>query len=53
MVGAGIDIYTVGKIIGHASIVSTQRYAHLADEKLLSAAEAGAARLEGGWSREA
>lgn len=53
MVGAGIDIYTVGKIIGHSSIVSTQRYAHLADDKLMAAVSAGASKLDVSWSKGA
>lgn len=44
MVAAGIDIYAVGKVLGHASVQSTQRYAHLANDTLLAAVEAGAAK---------
>ena len=50
-VSSGCDIYTVGKILGHSSIASTQRYAHLADEQLMAAAEAGAAKLDVSWSK--
>lgn len=42
---AGIDLYTIGKVLGHSDYKSTQRYAHLADETLLAAVEAGAAKL--------
>lgn len=51
MVGAGIDLYTVGKIIGHLSIASTERYSHLASDTLMAAAEAGASKLEVNWSK--
>jgi integrase len=29
LIGVGVDLYTVSKILGHASIASTERYAHL------------------------
>lgn len=31
---AGVDLYTVAKVLGHKSIVTTQRYAHLNTESL-------------------
>lgn len=34
MVNAGIDLYTVGGVLGHKSAVSTARYAHLAQQRL-------------------
>jgi integrase len=34
MINAGIDLYTVGGVLGHKSAVSTARYAHLATERL-------------------
>lgn len=34
MINEGIDLYTVGAVLGHRSSASTQRYAHLATEKL-------------------
>lgn len=37
MINAGIDLYTVGGVLGHKSTASTQRYAHLATAKLRSA----------------
>lgn len=45
MVNAGIDIYAVGRILGHKTIVSSQRYSHLANDTLLAAVEAGAAKM--------
>lgn len=44
MVNSGVDLFAVGKVLGHASYQSTQRYAHLANDTLLAAVEAGAAR---------
>lgn len=48
MVNSGVDLFAVGKVLGHASYQSTQRYSHLANDTLLAAAEAGAAKA--GWS---
>jgi len=45
MINAGIDLYAVGKVLGHADHKSTMRYSHLANETLLAAVEAGAARM--------
>jgi integrase len=50
MINAGIDLYTVGKMIGHVSVASTTRYSHLANDTLMAAAEAGAAKLDVNWS---
>lgn len=50
MAGAGIDLYTIGKVLGHESIASTVRYSHLTNEMLMAAAEAGAAKLDVNWS---
>ncbi|WP_292046070.1 MULTISPECIES: site-specific integrase [unclassified Brevundimonas] len=44
LVAAGIDLYAVGKILGHANVASTARYSHLANDTLLKAVEAGAAK---------
>ncbi|MBS0333963.1 MAG: site-specific integrase, partial [Proteobacteria bacterium] len=44
MVNSGIDLFAVGKVLGHASYQSTQRYSHLAQDTLLAAVEAGAAK---------
>ena len=29
MLGMGVDLYTIGKILGHSNVQTTQRYAHL------------------------
>jgi integrase len=44
MVNSGISLLAVGKVLGHANYQSTQRYAHLANDTLLAAVEAGAAK---------
>lgn len=38
LVNAGCSLYEVQKILGHASVVMTQRYSHLSQESLLRAA---------------
>ena len=35
---SGIDLYTVGRLLGHTNIASTERYAHLADDHIREAA---------------
>ncbi len=40
---SGLDLYTVGRLLGHADVASTERYAHLADEHVREAA----ARISG------
>ncbi len=35
----GIDLYTVSKLLGHASIKTTERYAHLAEGHVANAVE--------------
>lgn len=37
LINAGIDLYTVGAVLGHKDARSTQRYAHLATDKLADA----------------
>lgn len=37
MINAGVDLYTVGGVLGHKSAVSTARYAHLAQARLREA----------------
>lgn len=37
MVNDGVDLYTVGVVLGHKTVVSTKRYAHLATSSLRSA----------------
>jgi len=44
MVNSGVDLFAVGKVLGHASYQSTQRYAHLDNDTLLAAVEAGATK---------
>ena len=44
MVNSGVDLFAVGKVLGHANVASTARYSHLASDTLLTAAEAGAAK---------
>lgn len=45
MVNAGIDLFAVGKVLGHKNVASTQRYSHLSNDTLLAAVEAGAAKM--------
>lgn len=45
MVNAGVDLFAVGKVLGHKNIASSQRYSHLANDTLMAAVEAGAAKL--------
>lgn len=47
MCAAGIDLYAVGKVLGHANVASTARYSHLNNQTLLAAVEAGAAKQAG------
>lgn len=37
MINAGVDLYTVGGVLGHKSAISTKRYAHLAADTLRDA----------------
>jgi integrase len=37
MINEGVDLYTVGAVLGHKTAASTQRYAHLATESLRTA----------------
>jgi integrase len=41
----GVSLATVGKLLGHANLASTARYSHIADDTLMTAVEAGAAKL--------
>jgi site-specific recombinase XerD len=36
---AGVDLYTVKELMGHSTILMTERYAHLAPEHKASAVE--------------
>jgi integrase len=44
MVNSGVDIFAVGKVLRHVNVASTARYSHLANDTLLAAVEAGAAK---------
>ncbi|GAC1611339.1 MAG: hypothetical protein NVS3B3_22250 [Aquirhabdus sp.] len=37
MINAGVDLYTVGGVLGHKSAQSTKRYSHLATKTLAEA----------------
>lgn len=37
MVNGGVDLYTVGRVLGHRDARSTQRYAHLTHDTLAGA----------------
>lgn len=37
MINAGVDLYTVGAVLGHKSAISTKRYAHLATASIRDA----------------
>lgn len=37
LINAGVDLYTVGRVLGHKDSRSTQRYSHLAVETLMAA----------------
>ena len=50
---AGIDLYTVGKLMGHVNVSSTARYSHLQNSTLMAATEAGVAKLNVDWSQGA
>lgn len=50
MINAGIDLFAVGRILGHADHQSTLRYSHLADETLMKAVEAGALQMNVNWA---
>jgi integrase len=45
MINAGIDLFAVGRVLGHADHKSTMRYSHLANDTLLAAVEAGARKM--------
>jgi integrase len=37
MINSGVDLFTVGGVLGHVSMVSTKRYSHLVTDKLADA----------------
>lgn len=53
MINAGIDLFAVGRILGHADHQSTMRYSHLANDTLMQAVEAGAAKMNVNWATPA
>lgn len=54
MINSGIDLYTVGGVLGHKSSVSTARYAHLAQDRLREAvAKIGGRKLQPGGKKKA
>lgn len=53
MINAGIDSFAVGRILGQADHQSTMRYSHLANDTLMKAVEAGAAKMNVGWTQQA
>ena len=50
MINAGIDLFAVGRVLGHADHKSTMRYSHLANDTLLAAVEAGSLKQAVDWS---
>lgn len=50
MINAGIDLFAVGRILGHADHKSTMRYSHLANDTLMKAVEAGATNMNVNWA---
>lgn len=44
MVNSGVDLFAVGKVLGHANVASSARYSHLANDTLIAAVEAGASK---------
>jgi integrase len=53
MINAGIDLFAVGRILGHADHQSTMRYSHLANDTLMKAVEAGASKMNIDWVKPA
>lgn len=50
MINSGIDLFAVGRVLGHANHASTMRYSHLANDTLRAAVEAGAAKMKMNWA---
>jgi integrase len=50
MINSGVDLFAVGRVLGHADHKSTMRYAHLANDTLLAAVEAGARKQAVDWT---
>ncbi|MGM0984678.1 MAG: tyrosine-type recombinase/integrase [Pseudomonadota bacterium] len=51
VINAGHSLYEVQKLLGHTQVTTTQRYAHLSNDTLLTAAEKAADVVP--WDREA
>jgi integrase len=47
LASGGVPLLTIGKLLGHAQISTTQRYAHLIDDALTKATETAGAILSG------
>ena len=52
-VAGGESLYVVGKMLGHSQAVTTQRYAHLAIDPVLAAADRTAERIAAAMNQEA
>lgn len=50
MANSGIDLFAIGRVLGHANHASTLRYSHLAHDTLLAAVEAGAKKQQVDWA---
>ena len=53
LASSGVTLAIIGKLLNHASVQSSARYGHLANETLMAAAEVGAAKLNVDWSHSA
>jgi integrase len=53
LVNSGQSLYVVSSILGHAQMKTSARYAHLASETLLAAANAAADHMGTDWARTA
>ncbi len=49
MVNSGRSLYEVSKVLGHSELKTTQRYAHLSQDTLLAAVDAGANATGMSW----
>ena len=50
LVNAGQSLYVVSKALRHSSIHMSERYAHIADDTLFSAADAAANAMGTAWT---